>query len=116
MPPQDPGRFSIGRQIPAHRWAASPAAKPADTPLPHPPPRRTTPTTVDNDGTVRSAGLRIHIGVEWARLPAVVQISGTHANVFVNGQLIRHLRIDPKRNYQPSGRKRGGPTKARLAS
>lgn len=106
----------IGRQIPAHRWAASPAAKPADNPLPHPTPRHTTPTTVDNDGTVRSAGLRIHIGVEWARLPAVVQITGIHANVFVNGQLVRHLRIDPSRNYQPSGRKRGGTTRPRLAS
>ena len=27
-----------------------------------------------------------------------------HVSVFIDGQLVRHLTIDPTRGYQPSGR------------
>ena len=35
---------------------------------------------------------------------ATVFIDGTHANVFIDGQLVRHLELDPTRRYQPTGR------------
>jgi len=40
----------------------------------------------------------------------------THASVFINDHLVRHLTIDPTRVYQPSGNKRGGPRQQRVAS
>lgn len=104
----------IDRQIPAERWNASPAAKPADHPLERPSTQRVTTCTVQADGKARTGHFLIHLGVEWARQPAVIHLDGTHATVFVDGKLVRHLTLDPTRDYQPSGRKRGGPPKRRL--
>lgn len=104
----------IGRQIPIERWHASPVAMPASEPLEHPTTNRTTTTTVWADGKVRSGRFLINVGVEWAGKKAIVQITGRHANVLIGGELVRHLTIDPTRDYQPSGRKRGGPRKPRV--
>lgn len=104
----------IGRQIPIERWHASPVAMPASGPLEHPTTNRTTTSTVWADGKVRSGRFLINVGVEWAGKKATVQITGRHANVLIGGELVRHLTIDPSRDYQPSGRKRGGPRRPRV--
>jgi len=107
----------IGRQIPIVRWNASPVAKPAEGPLAHPDPvRRVASSVVNHSGIVYAKGFAIHIGVEWQHQQAITQIDGRWASVFVNGELVRHLKLDPTRVSQPSGRKRGGPKRPRLQS
>ena len=58
----------------------------------------------------------IHIGVEHQGRTALVIIDSKRVNIFINGELIRHLVLDTTRRYQPSGRKRGGPRRPRLQS
>jgi transposase InsO family protein len=107
----------IGRATPASRWHASTAARPAPAPLAHP-----SFTTSIHNGTVNRSGsvnihrYSIHLGIEWEGRPAKVHIENTHANVFIDDTLVRHLELDTTRIYQPSGRKRGGPRKPRLPS
>jgi transposase InsO family protein len=101
----------IGRVTPLSRWQASPPAAAADTPLPHPePPPRPEPhhATVNNRGVAIIDGLRIGIGSHWAGCDVTVIIDRTHATVFHDTQLVRHLRLDRSRRYQPTGRPRGG--------
>lgn len=102
---------AIGRVTPAERLHTSPrlqpAAQPADALQRH------VNTVVDVSGVIELRRWRIGIGVDYARQPAEVYIDGTHANVFINGDLVRHLKLDPEREYQPSGRKRGGPRRPR---
>lgn len=105
----------IGRTIPIDRWNAGLAARPADGPLTHP--DFTThrfEAPVDPAGLVNAGGFKIHLGVEWARQPALVLIDTDHASVIINGQLVRHLTLDHSRSYQRSGRPRGGPHRPRL--
>ena len=107
----------IGRAIPIERWRASPAAGPASAPLAHP-----DWTSEQHDGHVDSGGVvhthayRIHVGAEYEGRPATVISDGTRANVFIDGVLVRHLKLDRTRRYQPSGRPRGGAKRARLRS
>lgn len=112
----------IGRQLPIERWRATPAAGPAAGPLEHPDyaaPIRTWQVRVDKAGQLklRNAGspLVIALGVEHEGRDAIAVVDDLHVNVFIDGELIRHLRIDPTRAYQPSGRKRGGPKRPRIA-
>lgn len=107
----------IGRVTPLCRWHATPAATAGD-PLPHPHlPARAATLTVDRDGLVRYTDIDIAIGVEWAGCDVTLLIDEHHATVFHNGHLVRHLKIDHTRRYQPSGRRRGGPRRPRhLAS
>lgn len=107
----------ISRQIPIERWKATPAAGPASEPLAHPDwcPKHI-PVTVDASGCVRADYFRIHVGVEHQARDALVIIDKTRANVFIEGSLVRHLKLDHSRPYQPSGRRRGGPRKPRLRS
>lgn len=96
----------IGRVTPISRWNATAASGPSPEPLPHPQRLRRVETTVGTSGVVRVEPFRIHIGVKWAHQRATVLIDGRHANVFINDTLVRHLRLDPDRSYQPSGRPR----------
>lgn len=108
----------IGHAIPADRWNAGLPAQPAPGPLPHPDftPHRFD-ATVARDGRVQANNMLIHLGVEWAGHHATVLIDPTnHASVIIGHQLVRHLRIDPTRRFQPSGRKRGGPQRNRIPS
>lgn len=89
----------IGRQIPADRWHATSAAQPADLPIAHPTYERTTTATVYDVGKVRAGRFRIHLGAEWCGQPAIIRTDGRHATVFVNGQLVRSLELDPTRSY-----------------
>lgn len=107
----------IGRHTPISRWNAGLPATPATTPLEHPDYTTHSHTThITSNGKAFAGRYAIHIGVEWEHQPALVLIDGRHANVFINGQLIRHLKLDPTRAYQPSGRRRGGPRRPRLTS
>jgi transposase InsO family protein len=107
----------IGRVTPLSRWQASPAAKPAGEPLPHPAPRSQTHTvTVSATGTIDLHKLHIGVGAEWAGCPATVIVDGHYATIFSGDQLVRHLRIDHSRSYQPTGRRRGGRRPRRLTS
>lgn len=107
----------IGRQIPIDRWRASPVAGPAAEALAHPDrSSKKLQVTVDDTGCVRADHFRIHVGIEHQGRPALAVIDKTRANVFIDGALVRHLKLDHSRTYQPSGKKRGGPRKPRLRS
>lgn len=107
----------IGRVIPIERWRASPVAGPASEPLAHPDwTSKTLHVTVGATGCVRADNFVIHIGIEHHHRPALVVIDATRANVFIDGELVRHLELDRSRSYQPSGKPRGGPRKPRIRS
>lgn len=106
----------IGRQVPVQRWRATPVAGPASEPLAHPDRSKHITATVGNTGCVRADYFAIHVGIEYQAQAAVVIIDKTRANVFIDGNLVRHLELDRSRSYQPSGRPRGGPRKPRLRS
>jgi transposase InsO family protein len=107
----------IGRQIPIERWNATPVAGPASEPLIHPDwTSKHLQVTVDDSGCVRADHFRIHVGIEHQARHAEVILDKTRANVFIDGDLVRHLELDRSRSYQPSGRPRGGRRKPRLRS
>jgi transposase InsO family protein len=97
----------IGRTTPADRWAATPPAVNLGVALPGPATRTDVP--VDDRGVVPVGRYRIGIGVEWRGRTARVHHDDTHAAVFIDHKLVRALALDPTRNYQASGRPRGGP-------
>lgn len=104
----------IGRVTPLSRWQASPASTPANEPLEHPSPRPEPQTlTVNDDGRVRVRRLSIGLGVEWAGCTVTVLIDEHYATVFQHSELVRHLKLDHNRYYQPTGRQRGGPRRPR---
>jgi hypothetical protein len=103
----------IGRITPYQRWVGSPKAAPDGNPLPVP--QRRTRVTVNRQGSAELNRWRISLGVEYAGLPADVVLDGTHAAIYVHDKLVRHIEFDLTRRYQPSGRKRGGPRRPRLA-
>lgn len=110
----------IGRVTPASRWHASDRAQPSPDPLEHPDYAPHKPIrhdlTVSADGTVGIGHYAIHIGVAHAGRTAVVMADERWVNVYIDGLLIRHSRLDPTRRYQPSGKRRGGPRQQRLAN
>lgn len=97
----------IGRTTPIERWSATPKA--INLGLALPAPQRTPTATVNDQGLVRVAPWIIHVGVDHVGRTARVMIDHTHAAVFINGRLVRHLELDHTRRYQPSGLPRGGP-------
>ncbi len=103
----------IARVTPISRWHATPAAQPAPDGVPAPIwPARPRHSIVAN-GVAFLDDLAIHIGAEWTGRDATIIVDGVHATVFIDDQLVRHLRIDPTRRYQPSGRPRGRPRRPR---
>lgn len=103
----------IGRATPISRWQASKRSKPGD-PIAHPTPRPNAHTvTVTASGDVQLHRCRINVGVAWAGCTVTAILDEHHATILCDNQLVRHLRIDPSRHHQPSGRKRGGPRQAR---
>jgi transposase InsO family protein len=104
----------IDRNTPLSRWQATPRSAPAATALPHPTPRPETRTAiVDALGRVNLTRAVINVGSEWIGSTVTVIIDEHHATILCHNQLVRHLRIDPTRRYQPSGRPRGGPRRPR---
>jgi transposase InsO family protein len=107
----------IGRVTPISRWQAATKAGPSG-PLEHPtfpkPVVRT--AAVSNQGHLGVDDLQIQIGAPYAGATATVIIDGTYASVYVHDHLVRHLKLDHNRRYQPSGKRRGGPRQPRVAS
>lgn len=103
----------IGRITPLQRWSATPKATCAGLGLPAP--QRASTVVVDHQGLARVRPWVIHLGVDHAGRKARVTLDDTHAVVFIDGHLVRHLELDHSRPYQASGAKRGGPRRPRLA-
>lgn len=104
----------IGRKTPITRWQATPRSHPTDTPLPHPTPRPKTHTlVVNNGGNIGLHRYRIGVGTEWAGCTVTVILDEHHATILCHDQLVRHLRLDSNRYYQPTGRPQGGPRRTR---
>lgn len=103
----------IGRVTPIARWQATQRSQPG-APLPHPTPQpETHVVTVNSRGSVDLHRIRIGVGTEWHGSTVTVIIDHHHATVLCHDQLVRHLRIDHTRRYQPTGRPRGGPRRTR---
>jgi transposase InsO family protein len=100
----------IGRVTPHERWSAT--ARIINAGIALPAPQRTPTVVVDHQGLVRVKPWVIHIGVAHTGHTARVMLDDTHAAVFIDGLLIRHLELDHSRPYQPSGLPRG--TRPRL--
>ena len=96
---------ALGKATPWERWCASPRALGDGGSIPTPALR--SQVRVDGQGQVRALGWSIHVGVDYTGHRADVVVEGDYANVFIDGRLERHLRLDRSRSYQPSGRKRG---------
>jgi transposase InsO family protein len=95
----------IGRVTPLERWTATPAVINLGIALPAP--HRTPTVTVDPRGLLYVRPWVIHIGDIHAGRTARVMLDDTHAAVFIDGLLVRHLELDHSRPYQPSGLPRG---------
>lgn len=89
----------LDRRIPAQVFATTPKSGPADRPL-NAATRVYRYTT--RYGVVWAGGrYRITIGNRHDGQPATIVITGTRCHVFINGQLVRQLDIDPTRRDQP---------------
>ena len=95
----------IGRVSPWERFCAMTPASAPTAALPAPRLRRK--VVVDAQGTVAGSKWKIGLGLEHAGRCGTVIVEGTHASVFVEGRLVRDFELDPRRHYQPSGRRRG---------
>ena len=60
-------------------------------------------------GADRSTSSSIGIGVGYTGVDTTVIIDDDYANVYINDQLVRHLKIDHSRYYQPTGHRRVAP-------
>jgi transposase InsO family protein len=102
---------ALGGATPAERYFGSPRAPAPAGPLEAP--LRITHGVVGPTGVVHLRRWDIHVGVEHRGLPVAVALAGEWAVVTHNGTVLRRLRLDPTRRYQPSGRPRGGPRRPR---
>ena len=100
----------IGRATPFERWSATPKTINIGVALPGP--GREATAEVDYRGCVPARPWVIHVGIDHKGQTARVMLDDTHAAVFIDGALVRHLELDHGRAYQPSGLKRG--TRRRL--
>ena len=71
---------------------------------------------VGSNGSVEASKVLIGLGAEYIGQTATIVIDDRYASVYIDDHLVRHLKIDPARRYQPTGRRRGGPRRPRLAS
>lgn len=95
----------IGRATPFERWSATP--KNINLGIALPGPGRTSAVEVDSRGCVLVRPWVIHVGIDHKGRTAHVMFDDTHAAVFIDGSLVRHLELDHNHAYQPSGLKRG---------
>jgi transposase InsO family protein len=90
----------IGRITPQERWDSRPALVNPGNPLPAV--QRAIPILIDPRGVAITRPWRIHVGSRYKGRHAHVMLDDTHAAVFIDGQLVRHLVLDKTRSYQPS--------------
>lgn len=89
---------SLDRRVPAAVWIDAPKSAPNDRPI-------GTPTEIHH-GTVRDGQLhinrryRITLGVAYNQQRGLAVITGTRCHVFIDGQLIRALTLNPDRRSQ----------------
>ncbi len=95
----------IGRVTPLERWSATPKLLNPGVALPAP--QRRTTVVIDSRGVAQVRPFNIHVGSDHTGRMARVVMDQTHAAVFIDGRLVRHLELDRSRRYQPSGRPRG---------
>jgi transposase InsO family protein len=103
-----PHRSLPGRTTPAAAYQARPKAtpRPGDTDTHH----RVRHDRVDTNGrvTLRHNGRLHHIGLgrTHARTPIIMLIADLDIRIIhaTTGEVLRHLTLDPTRNYQPTGR------------
>lgn len=90
---------SLSGATPATVALNGPTAGPADTPILDR--QRVTTAHVTIDGTVWSRPYRIAVGRHHAGTEVTVIIDDNQGYVFTGNQLLRHLTLDPTRQYQP---------------
>ncbi len=100
---------AIGRKTPAEVYAAREKARPSSEPIDLSGGRKLRHDKLDGKGTVtlRINGQMHHIpcGRQFAGLRVRVLVEGLDISVIgVDGQPVRHLTLDPTKNYQPLGR------------
>jgi transposase InsO family protein len=112
-----PHRAHPRKATPAAAYTARPKATPGDGTSD--PDLRVRHDRIDNYGrvTLRHDGRLHHIGIGLAhtRTPVVLLIAELDIRVLdaTTGELLRHLTLDPTRDYQPTGRPPGPPRKPR---
>jgi transposase InsO family protein len=102
---------STGRRTPADAWTSAPKSGPSDRPI-------TTPTVIYrgtvNGGTFHAGSTRvISVGAAHNGTTALAAITGHACHVFINGQLVRQLTIDPTRDVQALHPRPGRPPTVR---
>jgi transposase InsO family protein len=91
---------SLGRRTPAQRWHASPAAGPGEPTLERD--ERVVELRTTNIGRIELRPWQINLGADYGNQTVTVFIDGLEIAAFtIGGELIRTLRIDPTRRYQP---------------
>lgn len=99
---------AIGRQTPASVWEQTPKAGPDNRPI-------GTPTIIHRDnkvavnGNLQAGRYTISLGASWAHHHATAIITGLSCHVFIAGQLVRQLQLDPTRRFQPQYDRPGRP-------
>lgn len=100
---------AIGRKTPTTIYQTTPKSGPATRPIATP--TSIHHTTISHNGiTYISQTYTIPIGTRHAHQPATIIITGLSCHVFIKGQLIRQLELDPTRRYQPLYHRPGKPT------
>jgi transposase InsO family protein len=97
----------INRRVPAQVWTLAPKAGPADRPL-------RAPSTIHHarviNGTIGLRPYNISVGAAHNDHTALTIITGLACHVFIDGQLVRQLTLDPTRRVQPLHHRPGRPT------
>lgn len=100
----------IGGATPAERWSAQEPTGPGPAIAG---PRRSSLHRVDASGTIGWNGYRVGVGARLASRRVLVVANDLDLTIYGQSGLIRSLTIDTTRNYQPSGRPVGRPTRSR---
>lgn len=98
---------ALGRRTPAQVFTTTPNVGPADRPI-------NTPTSIGHPTVIAGAisvGSRyqIAVGNRWNGQQALTITTGPRCHIFIAGQLIRALTINPSRKYQPLHPRPGRP-------
>lgn len=110
-----PHRSLPGRSTPAAAYAARPKATPQDRT--HDTHDRVRTDRIDNAGrvTLRANGRLHHIGIGRQHAGTRILLLAQDHDIRIidqhTGELLRHLTLNPTRDYQPTGRPRGRPPK-----
>jgi transposase InsO family protein len=94
-----PHRALHGR-TPAHAFAATVAARPADRPLPEPLTVHT--GYISARGVMAVGRFQIHVGSRWKGHTLTAIKDGHRVAIFAGHRLVRALDLNPERTYQPA--------------